>query len=833
MTRHSLAASTALAAALAFSSTAFAQSNPAAATTPPAGDIGPTPVAQPSDAQPADAAGKLGEIVVTATKRETTLEKTPIAISAFSQKQLDQYQVKDVTSLAQFVPGLAFNQQGDQSAILLTLRGIGNDSAYTEVADPEVAIYVDGIYSPRAQGASVLAYDLERIEVLRGPQGTLFGRNATVGAISFISAKPDFSGIKGYAEVLGGSYNRFGTQGMINLPVTGTLAVRAAFITDRNDGYIGYQQPPGTAGVDRSTYVTSGKKYYAKDQKSGRISAEWRPSDRFRWDLNGEYFKDTGTPILGLMQQTRPGEKFWSALIDTAPDQNRYSVSIHSNMSYDLTDNIQLAYLAGWQRVGGSTQADADAGTEPPIDGATQTLPNGGFEENRTVNSRYDFYSHEVQIKSIGTHPIDWIVGGYYSHETNAIRFDVDIRNGYRNGTFNYAGAFIQVDREIESKAGFGQAVWHATDHIRLTGGIRYTDDDKRDTGGRNVTSFLPTCAPVDTAANGTCGGLFGIDPHATGAELASLLGPSFVVSNNDAHGNWDKVTWLGRVDADITDTTFGYASVSTGFKSGNIEDGGLTANPETLTNYEVGLKQRFLDGRATLNLAAYYSDFKGYQVNQAFTFHADPTDPLKVTGSQIITTNSKGATAKGIEAELNANITRRDHLNLSANVQKTRLKSLLTADGRLYNASDPANFENLKGNELPHAPRFAATATYIHDVMLGNGATLSPRATLHYETKSWLTYFNGDVASRYADPAHVSGNYGTAFDRQKGYAKLDLGLTYAPAGGRYVIELFGQNVTDHKIRISSGSYGAPQNPVFLSNYAPPRTIGGRVRLNF
>lgn len=825
MTRHILAASTALAAVLAFPSAAFAQSSPAAATVPAGGDAGPTPVAQP-----ADQSGQVAEIVVTATKRETTLEKTPIAISAFSQKQLDAYQVKDVTSLAQFVPSLAFNQQGDQSAILLTLRGIGNDSAYTEVADPEVAIYVDGIYSPRAQGASVLAYDLERIEVLRGPQGTLFGRNATVGAISFISAKPSFDGIKGYAEVLGGSYNRFGTQGMINLPVTDTLAVRAAFITDRNDGYIGFQQPPVTAGVDRSTYVTSGKKYYAKDQKSGRISAEWRPSERFRWDLNGEYFKDTGTPILGLMQTPRAGQDFWSALIDTAPEQDRYSVSIHSNMSYDLSDSVQVAYLAGWQRVGGSTQADADAGTEPPLAGFTQTLPNAAFEENRTVNSRYDFFSHEVQIKSIGTHPIDWIVGGYYSHEKNQIRFDIDERNGYRNGTFNYAGAFIQADREIESKAGFGQAVWHATNHIRVTGGIRYTDDDKRDVGGRNVTAFNPTCAASDTAANGTCGGLFGIDPHATAQVLANELG--FNISNNDAHGNWSKVTWLGRVDADITDTTFGYGSVSTGFKSGNIEDGGLTANPETLTNYEVGLKQRFFGGRATLNLAAYYSDFKGYQVNQAVTFHADPSNPLLITGSQIITTNAKGATAKGIEAELTANLTRHDHLNVSADVQKTRLKTLLTVDGRLYNASDPANIENLQGNELPHAPRFSGTVTYIHDVELANGATLSPRATVHYETKSWLTYFNGDVASRYADPTG-KGAYGTAFDRQKAYAKVDLGLTYTPAGGRYLIELFGQNVTDHKIRLSSGSYGAPQNPIFLSNYAPPRTFGGRVRLNF
>lgn len=327
MIRHMLGASTALAAVLVAASPALAQSSAEVANRPAPSDAGPTPAAQPSDAQ----SSQIPDIVVTATRRETTLEKTPIAISAFSQKQLDQYQVKDVTTLSQFVPSLAFNRQGDQSAITLTLRGIGNDSAFTEVADPEVAIYVDGVYSPRAQGASVLAYDLNRIEVLRGPQGTLFGRNATIGAVSFITAKPDFSGVKGYAELLGGSYNRFGTQGMINVPLSDTLAVRLAFITDRHDGYIKYQQPPNVVGVDRSTYVVSGPKYYANDQKAARLSVEWRPSDRFRWDLNGEYFKDTGTPILGLMQTPRAGQDFWSALIDTAPEQDRYSVAVHSN----------------------------------------------------------------------------------------------------------------------------------------------------------------------------------------------------------------------------------------------------------------------------------------------------------------------------------------------------------------------------------------------------------------------------------------------------------------------------------------------------------------------
>ncbi|WP_232280423.1 TonB-dependent receptor, partial [Sphingomonas sp. PAMC 26605] len=356
MTRQILAASTALAAALVFSSVAHAQD---AAAQPVPTPAGPTPAAQPSDAT--GDSGQLQDIVVTATKRETSLQKTPIAISAFSQATLDRQQVRDVTGLANYVPSLHFAQQGDQGAILLTLRGIGNDAAYTEVADPEVAIYVDGIYSPRAQGASVLMYDMERVEVLRGPQGTLFGRNATVGAVSLITAKPQLDGFHASIEAVGGNYNRFGTRGMINIPVTDNLAVRAAFVTDRHDGYIDYQQAPNVPGVNRSAFVTSGTKYYAGDQKSARVSALWNLG-RFKWNLSGEYYKDTGSPIQSLFQTPRAGQKFWSTLADTAPQTDRYSWGVRSNMTYDISDHIEAAYIAGFTRVGGTADSDADAG---------------------------------------------------------------------------------------------------------------------------------------------------------------------------------------------------------------------------------------------------------------------------------------------------------------------------------------------------------------------------------------------------------------------------------------------------------------------------------------
>ena len=770
----------------------------------------------PGSAPAANDSTQLEEITVTATKRETNLQDTPIAISAFGQGALDRNQVKDVTDLAKFVPSMAINQQGDQGAILITMRGIGNDTAYTEVADPEVAIYVDGIYSPRAQGAAVLMYDMDAVEVARGPQGTLFGRNATVGAVSLRTAKPTLGDFYGNAEVVAGSYNRLGARVAVNMPISDTFALRIAAISERHDGYVDFQRPPQIAGLNQSAFVTQGKKYYAQDQRSARLSALWKPNDKFTWNVNVEGYQDTGAPIISLAQTPRPGEKKWSALIDTAPESDRFSYGVRSTMDYSITDNVGLTYITGWQRVGGSANSDADAGLLR-IDGTTDAngflYPRGGFGENHTVWSRNDAWSQEVQLKSQGEQKVDWIVGGFYSHEDNSIRFDIDQRDGYRDGPMNWAGSFIQAKRTVESEAAFGQATWHVNDRLRLTGGLRYTKDTKQDQGGRNVMFSSPaSCAAVDTVAHCSTG-IFGQDRGATAQELYALLGPGYSISPNDVKGSWSKVTWLGRADFDVSDDILAYASVSTGFKSGNIEDGGLLANPETLTNYEVGSKIRFLDGRATLNLAAYYEDFKGYQVNQVVTTKDAQGNTIK---SQVITTNAKGAQAYGLEAELTANLTANDRLQISATAQDTKMDTLLAADGRVT-ANDEAHAIDRKGNELAHAPHFSGTVAYEHDFDLSNGSRIIPRIATHFESKSWLSYFNQGAP-----------------DQQKGFTRTDLSVRYEPPQDPWSIEAFVQNVEDKNIKTGASTAGQGNYAlVWASVYQPPRTWGFRLRTKF
>ncbi|MET0936086.1 MAG: TonB-dependent receptor plug domain-containing protein, partial [Luteibacter sp.] len=216
----------------------------------------------PSSGNPGSSEKKvqnLDAISVSATKRDTPLQKTPVAVTAISVDTLDRERTMTVQDLTKLVPGLQGTSQGDHGVVTLTLRGIGNDSAKTEYADPEVATFVDGVYAPRAEAASGLLLDMDGVEVLRGPQGTLWGRNSTAGAISFQTAKPDIgAGFYGNAQVEAGNYNQIGSRAAFNLPISNTFAMRVAVVHEQHDGYVDYQDPSGqlpSVAQQQQTYL--------------------------------------------------------------------------------------------------------------------------------------------------------------------------------------------------------------------------------------------------------------------------------------------------------------------------------------------------------------------------------------------------------------------------------------------------------------------------------------------------------------------------------------------------------------------------------------------------
>jgi len=755
----------------------------------------------------------LDAVTVTATKRETPIQKTPVAVTAITADTLDKERVMTVQDLTKLVPGLQGTSEGDHGVVTLTMRGIGNDSAKTEYADPEVATFVDGIYAPRAEAASGLLLDMDSVETLRGPQGTLWGRNSTAGAISFQTAKPEIgAGFYGNAQIEAGNYNLIGTRAAVNLPISDTFAMRVAVVHQQHDGYVDYQNPSselptvaqqqqaylasgGTLAnfkpIDPSQYVQGGDKYNSQDQSAARVSALWQPSDSFKWNLSYEYFLDRGTPSLSLMQTPRQGQDFWSALIDTAPYLDRTSKTVRSRMDWDINDGMQLSYIAGYNRYSGKSDFDQDVGVSVP----TSFTTNGVYQDDRTNYSNYESWSQEVNLKSTGPQTVDWIVGAYYAYEDNNIRFDIPIMNGTRYGTVSWQGSFIQPKETVESYALFGQATWHLSDHWRLTGGARWSHDDKENKGGINWGWAYDPTVPQGPISPGVYP-----DPS-TGFSISQ---------RNTAKYSKSKPTWLLRLDTDVGENGMVYASVSTGYKSGGTQDAGTLYKPETLTNYEIGSKFSFLDGHMTWNSAIYYEDFKNFQLSAPIVYP---------DGNHGLGFSNVGGSTKvfGIESEL-AYQQKDDRFNLIFSaIPKKELGKLIYAGSNDYQGlpacppqSNLASCMDVTGNDLPHAPNVSLTAIYEHDFHLSNGGRLTPRVSAQYQSTQWLSYFN----------------LGSG-DQQKSYTRGDVSLRYSEPGDKWWVNAYVQNVSDDKIRTSAGRFSMADGSLqYVSQYLAPRVYG-------
>ncbi|MDC8784688.1 TonB-dependent receptor [Roseateles koreensis] len=749
---------------------------------------------------------ELPTVIVTATKSATSLQRTPVAVTAINATSLEDNRVNSLLDVFNLVPSLQGTGQGDHGIVSVTLRGIGNDSAKTEYADPEVSLFVDGVFSPRPEGASTLMFDLDGVEVMRGPQGTLWGRNSTVGTINLKTAKPKLNDQSGYVEAGIGTYSRMGMRGALNMPVSDTLAFRVAFVHEQHDGYVDFQKGPnlsvasqqaayiangGTLAtfkpMNTNLFVQDGPKYNAQDQSAVRVSMLWKPTAAFSWDLSVEQFRDRGTPSMNLMQTPRAGESQWSALIEVAPTLVRDSTNVRSHMEYDLGDMI-LAYTAGMGRFKGSSTFDAQGGMVVPT---YFDDPNARYQNNNTVWSKYNSQSHEVTLASSGRKTLDWILGAYYAAEDNGIRFDIPIMNGTQEGSVAWQGSFIQPKETVETKAVFGQATFNVSDALHLTGGVRFTTDRRENVGGGSWTWQYDATVP-QTPLNAN------FDPKTQ---------PGYAQGDhNSAVYTNDKTTYLARVGYDLSKDAMVYGSVSTGYKSGGTGDGGHPYGPETLTNYEAGLKTKLMGGRMTFNTSVYYMDFKDFQFSSAIT-NPDGTRGFAYD-------NAEGAKVSGAEVEVATLVGNNGRLQLAASFTKTKLGHLVgkTNDYILpvCFSDKTTNCMDVTGHELPHAPKFALQLQYEHNFDLESGATLTPRASAHYQTDTWLSVFNlGDG------------------DKQKAYATLDLGLRYAAKKNWYV-DGFVRNVTDQLIKTSAGSGGQNRTvdtAIWTAQYQAPRTV--------
>ncbi len=604
----------------------------------------------------------LEELTVTATRVKTELMKTPIAVSAFDQEDLDQQGVQNVRDLGNMVPNMDIATINGQSTPIISMRGVRSTNE-TELGDPSVGVHLDGIYSPRMQGILGLMFDNERVEVLRGPQGTLFGRNSTVGSINIISAKPDFSGPDGKVTLSPGNYDAREVQGMFNMPLSDTFAIRVAGRYFERDSYLdGYWDPnqydqryiadlvseadainsaDGFARTQHSNWwidwanggypvrelvkADEDDFYMNADEYAYRVSARWIPSDQLTLDLSYQKFRNDSAGGIDLVNveklRGRPVRDENGAVIGTNdganlfPEDDTYQAVVNvpgrlfldiqyvrTSVDWKINDNLNFVYLAGLEDQDRESAQDMEQSLNA-WDGAMFFLPGTGSKS----------WMHEAQLQSYGDKKFNWIAGANMFHEKTSTL-------GYYDNPINDKPLWDQPDRSSDSWAVFAQGTYSFTDQWHLTLGLRHSDETKEDVGGRTW---------VGTNDNGVAPGWWernALNALPTDAWESRAVYPEF--SSNDNKGSWDHDDWRLGLDYDLSANTLIYSYLATGFKSGGIGDVFHEVNPRTgeelnirtsfdpeeVTTLELGFKSKLLNGRLNLRGAYFYSDYESMQ---------------------------------------------------------------------------------------------------------------------------------------------------------------------------------------------------------------------------
>ncbi|WP_346838390.1 TonB-dependent receptor [Microbulbifer sp. SAOS-129_SWC] len=730
-------------------------------------------------------AAELEEVTVTATKRATNLQDTPLAISAFDENVLKENHVTNIFDLRGMAPSLQIRSNGDHGVPLIFIRGQGTIDQ-TEAGDGGVAFYTDGVFSARAQGATAMMYDMERVEVLRGPQGTLFGRNSTAGAVSLVTAKPTDEFAGDLSATLG-ERNHREVRFMLNTPVTDTWALRFAGVTNQQDGETDFAAGNPFSGRD---------KYGTRDLSSFRASSMYRPTDNLQWFLSYEYFANQGTGDV-------PSTDFEDRVNDaTAPGSiDLETNTIRTRLDYTFADDLTLSYIGGFtemsqgQLYGNQYQGDI----------------------RHTVASGHSASSHELQLTNADDNRFRWTAGVYAFEEENDIRFDM------LHGSWGFTpqdsattlSSFQQPERTTDSTSAYAQGTYDITDDFRATLGLRYTHDERQDRGGRSIDcTYAHDGSPIEIG-------------FANQADIVADGGQGcYYRQVNDMKDDWGNTTYLVRLEKDLNDEVMGYLSYATGWKSGVLQDGQnaspsnsnehpdvagnskLVQQPEENSSLELGIKSSLLDNRMTLNANLFLMDYTDMQVTSAVI------DPV-TQESRLTKTNAGSATIQGLEFTMNYAVTDNGVLTVTGSLldatyddydgQETNFNS---AAGLNWNAcaqgagttSTCANdLWDFSGNTLPNAPDVTLAVSYKHDIQLSNGAMLTPRIAMTYQDDTYLTYENrGD---------RPAGTYGADdpgekdFDRQPAYAKFDASLAYASADDSWSAELYALNLTNEGIK--------------------------------
>ncbi len=715
----------------------------------------------------------LDEIIVTAQKKSESLQEVPIAITAISAETLEKQGISDFQGISERTPGLligAFSPAQPEIAI----RGVGTKEDGPGANDSTV-VSVDDVYIASRIAQIIDIYDLERVEVLRGPQGTLYGRNSIAGSINFITQKPDENFALRLEQTIG-SYNKLDTRALIKgaIDADSGLYGKLSYSHRVNDGFVDLYSD-GTTKIGDLNGI---------NRHSMRGQLRYAPADSgldATLTLEGEIDRDQG-------QNREP-------IGDTTANPARNSVVINTGLGFDdIHDSLSTEGFMDRDVFGASLKFDYDIGdvTLTSITAYRDAEVQFGLDccgLNGRVYPRANYnYIDEAatqltqEFKLSGdTGGLDWIVGVFYTDESDHKREGFGfgpIANP--QGTFDEisaSSAFTNtsnVKADIEAMAIYGQGTYGLTDRLGATLGLRYSTEDKTVTASGAVTGGPP---------NGI------------------IVGPYAPVTASD---DWSSVDFRVALDYDLSDDVMLYGSVASGFKSGgfagapkNAASASRSFDEESALNYELGLKSTMLENRLRLNIAAFYTDYKDLQVTR---FALTPDTPRF---GQFLTENAAGAEIKGLEVE--STFVPIENLELSFNY--AYLDAKFTEFFGLTPGPDGTT-PDFTGNDLRQAPKHSAS---------GN---------LNY---TWQDVLSGDdsiylnVSARYVDDVFYDpdNNSRAVVDS---YAVADVRLGYTAPSGKYKADLWVNNVTNNDYTTHAFSLTGGQRA--YANVGKPRWYG-------
>jgi iron complex outermembrane receptor protein len=755
--------------------------------------------AGPGSAQDEAQAGAVLETVtITAQRRPELLSKAPIAVSVVGQAALDSQGIGAVADITSLVPNLQRVQNG------FSMRGIGNNNSFGGYST--VAVQVDGIYEPAYQALSLGLFDIDRIEALRGPQGTVYGRNATAGVVNIETARAA-ARFQAFGDLAYGSHQDRTARGVINLPVSDTFQLRASAMKRKSGGYDDGGASPRNYG---ETDVSSARLAWtlkATPDLQWRASLSQARNNSTLADVvraSYTYFPDAdiATGTLGAPATVTPGGSIlgYRSAPDIANDLKQ--TAFRSRLTWSINDRWTVSYVAGATRlVNDGVEFASGVFTLTNKDFATRTRShelNVNYESDalKLVGGIYAYRDRTRGAQKVG-------IGDALPFPLSSVLPPPMVTwpgRGFEPTGFGIIDVAKRVNEDAnDSNAVFGQAVYSVRPTVRLAAGLR-TTRDKFSTNGDSQVCAYGTVVQANMALS--CAVPFGPPTSAVASSRSS------------------KTSWRLGVDHDLSRDHLVFASVSTGYRGGgataNVAPEYSTYKPETLRNIELGWRARLLNDTLGLNITAFDMDYKNLQVSGIGQDSSGTNTP--------VTINSPTARIRGLEFEGDWLVTRQDRLQAFFTYLDARFGTFIDPVGNpdnipgIYNGFAPAPIPGItsdySGHRLPNAPRFSLRARYSRAMRLEGGSRLTPSIQVYWQSGSHTSLANFSAPAR---------------GYREAYSKTDLNLRWESADSRWVVDGYVYNAENRKVYATA----VPLASFTTVTYMPPRTAGVRVGLRF